>query len=195
MATRNPSLPPDLVPHPRYGMKPIPSGLRVPEETIRDGFWRHRGERMYPESVLVADTAKQNYSVFPRSYYVDVLRTCQTCERPFIFFAREQRHWFETLKFFVDADCVLCAKCRRESQAIRRRLRRYSDLQRRSSPKPAELKMLVDDAAYLFARGVLRDVANLGRLKNRAVKSIPDYAGTIGLRDALEAAKAARDTK
>ena len=107
-----------LVPHGRYGARPIPSGLTVPEAEIRRGFWRHDREKLFPESVLLADVAKQNYAIYPRKYYVDMLRRCQGCERPFIFFAREQRHWYETLRFHVEADCVHCPTCRHDMRAL-----------------------------------------------------------------------------
>jgi len=189
MSHRKRVLPPNLVPHPRYGSTPRPSGLEIPEEEIRSGFWRNRRERMFPESVLIADAAKQNFAVYPRSYYVDVLRECQNCLRPFIFFAAEQRHWFETLRFYVDADCVLCPSCRRDTQSLRRRLRRYSDTLRKENPTEREFKFLVDDGAYLLARGVLRDLNSLGHLKNRAAKVIPEYVGLGVLAEAIRNAK------
>lgn len=187
--------PPELVPHPRYGSKPAVSGITVPEEVIRQGHWRYSQGKIYPESVLLADPSKQNYSTFPRDYYVDVLRHCRQCERPFIFFAREQRHWFETLKFYVDADCVHCHPCRRASQALHRRLQRYSHLARTLEPSRRELMSLVDDGAYLLAHGVLRKLDHLGRLKNQALKHIPEYKGTVLLVQALVDARNSASTK
>ena len=194
MPKREHLLPPNIVPHWRYGNAPRPSGIQVSEDEIRSGFWRYSRERMFPESVLVADPSKQNYAIFPRSYYVDVLRECQSCKRPFIFFALEQRYWFETLGFFVDADCVLCPSCRRDYQSLRRRLRRYSDLLKKGDVSPKELRFLVDDGAYLFARGVLKDVNNLGRLKNRALKVIPEYVGTKVLAQELASARGTKNS-
>jgi hypothetical protein len=183
--------PADLVPHPRYGSAPHASGLEYSEGQIRAGFWRHQRERLFAESVLVADATKQNYSVFPCEFYVDVLRTCRDCSRPFIFFAREQRYWYETLRFSIDADCVLCSPCRRDARSVRRRLRRYSDLRHKQTRSPKELMFLVDDGAYLVARGVLRNLSTLGQLKNEALKAIPDYRGTAALVQALVHARAA----
>jgi hypothetical protein len=168
------------------------SGHKVSEKEIRRGFWRLASDKIFPESVLLADPEKQNYSMYPRKYYVDVERICRTCHRPFIFFAREQRHWFETLRFFVDADCVLCPDCRRESRAVQRRLRRYSDLHAKPEPSRKELMFLVDDAGYLLERGVLKNLSNVGAVKNRAMKSIPEYPGLQSLATIL---KAARQTK
>jgi len=177
------------VPHTRYGSLPRPSGVTVPEAELRLGFWRLHGDTMFPETVLLAETEKQNFAVYPRKYYVDVLRSCRTCHRPFIFFAKEQRHWFETLRFFVDADCVHCPDCRRESRAVQRRLRRYSDLFAKKETTHKELMFLVDDAAYLLERGVLKNLSNVGSVKNRAMKDIPEYPGIAGLAEAIEVAR------
>jgi hypothetical protein len=119
-----------------------------------------------------------------------VLRHCRTCHRPFIFFAAEQRYWFETLRLFVDADCVHCPACRRESQTTRRRLRRYSDLMAKGADATRkELMFLVDDATYLLERGVLRNLNTVGALKNRAQKQIADYPGVELLVQAVGAAR------
>jgi Zn-finger protein len=184
-------LPADLVPHPRHGSTPHVSGLEYSEGQIRAGFWRHQREHLFAQSVLVADASKQNYSVFPCEFDVDVLRTCRNCSRPFIYFAVEQRHWYETLRFSIDADCVLCSPCRRDARSVRRRLRRYSDLRHKPTRSQKELMFLVDDGAYLVARGVLRNLSTLGQLKNEALRLIPEYRGTAALVQALAHARAA----
>lgn len=189
MAKRKHKPLPDLVPHPRYGNAPRPSGIEIPEEEIRKGYWRYSREALFPETVLVADPSKQNYTIYPRKYYVDLLRKCRDCSRPFIFFALEQRYWYETLRYYIDADCVLCPACRRESQVLRRRLRRYSDLLHKNVQTRKDLMFLVDDGVYLLARGVLRDLNSLGRLKNMALKSIPEYPGTQLLNENLGKAR------
>ena len=181
-----------FVEHPRYGSVPHTSGVKVAEDRIREGFWSLRQEAMFPESVLLADTSKQNYAVFPRAYYVDVQRQCRMCNRPFIFFAREQCYWYETLRFFVDADCVHCPACRRESRTSQRRIRRYSDLMAKPVHTTGELETLVDDALYLFVRGALRNLSTLGALKNKALKAIPMHPGTSALAEALAKTRSSR---
>ena len=148
---------------------------------------------IYPQSVLAGDATKQNYSLYPRAYYVDTLKECGTCGRPFIFFAKEQRFWFETLRFYVDANCALCPVCRRNSQDLRRRLRRYSDLFTKKTLTQKDLISLVDDGGVLLASGVLRDLDRLGRLKNEALRSIPEYPGTKGLAQAIKQARVKRE--
>lgn len=184
--------PGQYVAHPRYGSSPRPSGVKIPEADLRRDFWRLHGDTLFAETALIAETEKQNFAIYPRKYYVDVLRSCHTCHRPFIFFAKEQRYWFETLRFFVDADCVHCPDCRRESRAVQRRLRRYSDLFAKSEPTRKDLMFLVDDGAYLLACGVLKNLSNIGSVMNRAMKDIPEYPGIASLAEAIKAARQAK---
>ena len=81
MAKRKRPAAQDMVPHPRYGAVPIASGLTIAEAEIRHGHWRYGQGAMYPESVLIADTSKQNYSVSPevlRGYAPEVPQSRKT---------------------------------------------------------------------------------------------------------------------
>ena len=176
----------NVVPHPRYGSEPLVSGVRgISPEAILNGYWGYRSEKIFPESVLVADASKQNYSVFPRQFYVDILKTCRSCARPFIFFAAQQKHWFETLRFFVDADCVHCSECRAQRTATKRAVQHYSSLVQLDQPKPDELQQLVDASVLLLSQGSLKNRTRLGHIKNLALKQIPQYPGTLALVEAL----------
>ncbi|QMV71397.1 zinc-ribbon domain containing protein [Comamonas piscis] len=176
----------DYVPHPRYGSEPIPSDVKgVSTETILRSHWSYRSSDIFPESVLMADTSKQHFNVFPRECYVDMRKTCRNCQRPFIFFAAEQKHWFEVLQFYVDADCVHCPECRVQRTAAKRAFQRYSSLILLANPTQDELQQLVDAAALLHAQGTLKSRERLGQLKNAALRLIPDYPGTLALVEAL----------
>lgn len=192
MPKKSRKAPVKYVPHARYGSTPQSSGVKIPEAEIRKGFWRLRREIIFPETVLVAETQRQNFAVFPRKYYVDVLKSCNNCRRAFIFFAREQKYWFETLYFFVDADCVLCPDCRRKTRTIQRRLRRYSDLFAKKDTTHKELMFLVDDASFLLRHGVLKNLNNIGSVKNRAKKEIPEYDGIAALAEAIDIVRQAQ---
>ena len=50
---------------------------------------------------------------------------------------------------------------------------------------------LVDDAVCLLERGVLKNLSNVGSVKNRALKAIPEYPGLQVLSAALKAARQA----
>ena len=186
-AKRSPA--PDVVPHPRYGSEPLASGVRgISLEEILRGYWAYKIEEIYPESVLIADTSKQNYSVFPRECYVDMRRTCRSCKRPFIFFAAEQKHWFEVLRFYVDADCVHCPACRVQRRAAKQAVEHYAELITISQPNQDELQQLVDASVALLSQGILksRSRSRLGHIKNMAFKQIPAYSGTLALAQALQ---------
>ena len=131
---------------------------------------------MFPETAIPADPARQHYAVYPRRFYIDQLRTCWDCARPFLFFAREQRYWFETLRFFVDADAVRCTDCRRARHATAAALRRYSAAMTQASLSDDALLAAVEDAAALAEAGVLRRLERLGALKNRALRQLGERA-------------------
>lgn len=51
---------------------------------------------------------------------------------------------------------------------------------------------MVDDAIFLVECGVLKNLGNVGAVKNRAVKAIPEYPDLQRLAAALKAAHAKR---
>lgn len=171
----------DIVPHPRYGDAVMPSGCKASAEEVRASFWRYRRDTIFPESAIRADTTRQNCTVFSRGYYVDTLRQCRTCGRSFIFFAREQQHWYEALGFYIDADCVHCPECRRSDQQLRRRFRRYSESIGRVDIDDRDLVTLVGDAVFLWEAGILRDERRLRRLRNLARRCIPGSPATTSI--------------
>lgn len=178
----------DVVPHPRYRGKQQRSSLRLSEQEIRRSYWRYARAHIFPQTALPADVKAQRYALFPRPYYVDMLKTCVECSRAFIFYAREQRYWYETLGFYIDVDCVRCVECRRKQHAVKRHLERYAELNARESLSRKEMMDLVDECIFLFQQGKLKKLSHLGGIKNSALQRIPDYAGTRTLQLLLHAA-------
>jgi len=64
----------------------------------------------------------------PVTHYFDVKRQCRDCGKPFIFFAEEQKHWYEVLGFGLDSDCVRCVACRKQQQGIAQLREKYGEL-------------------------------------------------------------------
>jgi len=62
------------------------------------------------------------------THYYDVKRECRDCNRPFIFFAQEQKHWYEELGFPLESDCVRCVECRKRQHGIALKRERYEQL-------------------------------------------------------------------
>lgn len=144
------------VDHPRFGNKPIPSGYKYSREEIERAHWRYTSLEYFKETVIPANTDKQEYSIFPRSLYVDIVEHCEVCHRPFIFFAKEQQYWFETLGFWIDAHCTRCCDCRRKDHEIKAIQRKYEVLVTKSDRSETESKELKQVALELYQLGYIR---------------------------------------
>jgi len=168
----------NLVKHPRFGTTIRPSGADVDAETVRNSFWRYSREKIFPETAIPANVQKQNYGTFPCDWYVDVLKTCRDCRRPFIFYALEQQHWYEVLGFKLDANCVRCPECRKTDQTLRRRFQRFSKAVGRADLSDDELATLAEDAVFLWDNGLLSKRDKLNRIRNQARRRIPSHPAT-----------------
>ena len=150
----------------------VPEGVSVPEPPS----WSD--DVYFPESAIPADVSKHNFTTMShRHWYVDTLRDCRACKRPFLFFAREQRYWYETLRFRVEAECWDCPRCRARIRTLRFRFHRYGELVGGRDLTDSELDTLADDAAFLGTSGLLRDEGRLRQIRNRALRQVPDGAG------------------
>src|SRR5689334_1664837 len=121
---RPPDVPKNIVPHPRFGKKPGAGGRDIPPKA--HGHWFYRQGKVFPNSAIRADTTKQVESCYQLGFYVDCLEVCRDCRRPFIFFAVEQKHWYEDIGFKFDSWCVRCVECRKTDRTLRQRFKRFS---------------------------------------------------------------------
>lgn len=148
---------PSYITHPRYGDRPVISSDEVPACAIESAHWRYSSLNYFAETAIFADTSKQNFAIYPRKIYVDIEEMCDVCCRPFIFFAEEQKHWFEELGFWIDAHCTRCIECRKKDQGVRFMHKRYQKLitlKARTPPQNRELKQI---AIELYKLGYIRD--------------------------------------
>ncbi len=95
-----------------------------------------------PKGAVRGEPRRQLYCHdVPKYFYVDEPRTCLQCKQPFVFGAKEQKYWYETLKFNFASHavrCLACRKLRRTEDALRQALARVlKDLE--SHPKDAGL--------------------------------------------------------
>lgn len=101
--------------------------------------------RKLPPGAVPADVSRQVFGLGgPLLFYVDRPRRCRTCGEAFVFRAEEQRYWYETRRFLLDADAVDCPSCRRESRADRARAARHAEAVAAARARP-------DDAAAQLA--------------------------------------------
>lgn len=85
-------------------------------------------KRIDYSTAVRADVSKQNYSICPRHWYIDVTITCQECSDEFTFSASEQRFWYEEMHFWVDSRPIRCASCRKSLRALVELRKRYDSL-------------------------------------------------------------------
>jgi len=118
------------VEHPRYGNRPNLTGLNPIPDTSAEVFlrWLSPEETRIPNTAIPADLSRQSPATVPVTHYFDVGRKCRDCGRPFIFFAEEQKYWYEVLGFPLESDCVRCFQCRKFQQGVALKRDRYEEL-------------------------------------------------------------------
>jgi hypothetical protein len=147
----------EYVEHPRYGQGPRLTGLNPATryhtkagEPIIKLHWHSGPDRRIPNTAIEADISKQIFTTFPVTHYFDSKRTCYDCRRPFIFFAEEQRHWYEELGFSIEADCIRCVPCRKVEQGIAHQRQRYEELFHVAHPTDEELLEMAECCVSLI---------------------------------------------
>lgn len=100
---------------PRGPFAPLADGMRQLAIAGNDRwFWACDGclaERI----AIPADVTVQHLGMgTPFAAYVDRPFRCEDCGKQTVFGAREQRHWFETLRFLIWVHPKQCVACRRE---------------------------------------------------------------------------------
>ena len=120
-----------FVEHPRYGQGPQITGLN-PEIDHAAGrvflHWHSPREVRVPGTAIAADLSRQARATIAVTHYFDAKRRCADCGRPFLFFAAEQKYWYEDLGFPLDSDCVRCVPCRKKQQGLELHRQRYEEL-------------------------------------------------------------------
>lgn len=195
----------DFVRHPRFGQRPRLTGLdpnpldldvhlnsntsdirevAARYEAVMGTKWPYAhldlGDRprRIANTAIRADLSRQTPATVPVTHYFDLEVTCRDCQRPFIFFAEEQRHWYEVSGFTLDSDCVRCPECRKTDQTLRKRFQRFSRAVQRADLSDDELATLVADAVFLWDNGLLSKRDKLNRLRNLARRRIPSRRAT-----------------
>lgn len=188
----------DYVPHSRYGTGPRYTGYDpdpakeqvllhwntiVPKSLDTEYVDEEVGVAI-PGTAIAADLDQQTESTRPVTHYYDLERQCDDCERWFIFYAVEQKHWYEKLGFGLDSDCIHCPECRKERQALQRKRFRYEELQARDDLDRDEAFELARCRLELVAAGVFgfRQLDRVRQVLNR----YPDDPESPALRSALD---------
>ncbi|MBI3927176.1 MAG: zinc-ribbon domain-containing protein [Armatimonadetes bacterium] len=178
----------DFVAHPRYGRGPRITGLNVEEGGDAFLHWHSPRSSRIPDTAVTADLTRQTRATVPVTHYFDVKRRCRDCDRPFLFFADEQKHWYEELGFGLESDCVRCAECRKRRQGIARLRERYEELHHVADRSPEEDLEMADCCLTLVEESVFSS-KQLQRVR-ALLKRVPpgDAGGLLARVAALEGA-------
>ena len=181
------------VEHPRYGKAPRFTGLDPNpnswavhlhwnthyftqaqlREMERLVGWRPTfpddGTRMVRGTAVEADLSRQAPATVPVTHYYDVDKVCRDCGRRFIFFADEQKHWYEELGFPLEADAVRCPPCRKRLQHVAWMRERYEQLFHAPTRTTEETLEMVDCCLGLIEEGIFhrRQTERVRMLLNR----------------------------
>ena len=165
------------VEHPRYGRGPIYTGIdpdpNDPDVYLHPGIGicsdaakafistlrstlglRQQSSSAIPGTAIVADTSKQISRPVSITHYYDRDCVCRKCGRPFIFFALEQKYWYEELRFPPEANCVCCTDCRMADRNIVRQRKRYENLCHTDNPTTAEMLEMANCCLTLIEEGL-----------------------------------------
>ena len=160
MLTSRRSPPPEFreyVKHPRYGKGPLITGLDPQPDYATARIFLHwhspEGVRI-PNTAIAADLSRQQPATIPVTHYFDAKRQCVECRKPFIFFAAEQKHWYEELGFPLESDCVRCILCRKKQQRLVASRQRYEDLFHIQDRTPEQNLEMAECSRSLFEAGV-----------------------------------------
>jgi hypothetical protein len=175
-----------LVPHPRFGSDIQISAYSVDPATVRNSYCGYSRGTIFPETAIPADLKKQNFPTMPRCWYVDILKQCRDCGRNFIFYAVEQKHWYEVLRFNIDADCVRCSECRKTDQTLQRRFQRFSRAIGRNELSDVEFAVLIRDAIFVWRNGLMKKREKLNRIRNQAKRRLPNHPATLEINQFVE---------
>ncbi len=135
--------------HPKFGNIPMIKVTYIAYNGRPYETWDYSPyyEPPLPKGAIRGDIRKQEFCRMchtPRYYFEDIPRTCVQCGEDFIFGAKEQKYWYETLKFHFASEAIRCPKCRRLKRSIKA-------LNNQISATKKSLKENPDDPALLLS--------------------------------------------
>jgi len=184
------------VDHPRYGAQPRYTGLNPDpnsegvylhwntnlltvdqRQNIEDIFgsvdkWISKESKAINGTAIIADVTQQAPATLHVTHYYDIEKICRDCSLLFIFFAEEQKYWFEDLGFPLEADCVRCTSCRKKVQEVQSVKSRYEQINSLDSKSLEEEAEEADCRLFLVEEGVFnpRQLEKVRGFLNRYTK-------------------------
>lgn len=133
--------------HPLYGKVPLvahSSGTR--EYFAFDLDFRPT----LPKDAVRGEPRKQNlcfHCNVPMYFYVDKPTQCLQCGRHFVFTAKEQKFWYEQLRFYGTSTAIRCPACRRQRRSEANLRQQIASAKQRLDSNPSDVQALFDLSA------------------------------------------------
>ncbi|MEM7060052.1 MAG: zinc-ribbon domain containing protein [Pseudomonadota bacterium] len=162
--------------HPRYGCTPLlsndPDAQTAARKHFRGNFtgtvpgevWAGR-TYFYPDSAIRVRIPESDSTFWSTMLCMDRGERCRTCGRWYLFWALEQKHWHEVLKFGAWAGCLDCCDCRRERHQKERLVQEYEDLLARDGKTNADWARFSLIGDRLFEIGYIKHHATLAKTR------------------------------
>jgi hypothetical protein len=87
-----------------------------------------------------------------------------------LFFAAEQKYWYEELGFGLNADCVRCVACRKREQGLGKARQRYEELFHREARTEAESVEMAECCVTLI------EASLFGKRQTERVRALLNHA-------------------
>lgn len=167
----------NFVEHPRYGRQPHFSGLNPQTDLEGNIFlhWHSPKSCRITNTAIAANLGKQVSATIPVTHYYDVERQCRDCRQMFIFFAAEQKYWYEELQFPLESDCVRCFPCREKQRQIAHSLKHYETLFHVDERTSEQSLLMLECCLYLIENDVFDCTPKQTQQVNRLLKAVDDH--------------------
>lgn len=161
---------------PRFGKKPHITGQNPQDGDDGVNFGpKATPHRRMPSTAIAANVHKQFSGIRSVTHYVDLVSQCVDCNTLFLFFAREQVYWYETLGFHLSAEPLHCFPCRKKHRDLAALKERY-DVLLHVNPRTSEQELdLAEMCLTLLEHDVIgsNQIQHVRKLLNRARQAEP----------------------
>ncbi len=121
-------------------------------EQQKDGSFSTSGK--LPAGFLWGDPSRQVFGLGgPALVFGPLEKRCRECGVDFVFTADEQRHWYETLGFFLDSTAVRCSSCRTKRRKLEQARRAWELALKAVDSTPKSHLAVVEAGLTLLERG------------------------------------------
>ena len=153
--SRKPQTQPGGKPEARTKSHPLYGDIPLIEKTISDaagGSYTYFDydpdyEPPMPRGAVRGNVRHQAYCSMchvPKYFYVDETITCLQCGRDFVFSGKEQKYWYEALRFNFHSVAIRCPGCRRRRRSAKSLRNQLALVRRKLEQNPDDPSHLLD---------------------------------------------------